>query len=106
LVVENLLPRHQLAVLARAGRRPRLRAWDRLLWILVHQFVRDWRRHLVLVQPRSVIRWHRQAWKLFWRWKSRTALGRPRLSQEVRNLIAMMSRDNPFYVESEIMWNW
>ncbi len=97
LVVENLLLRHQLAVLTRSGRRPRLRAWDRLLWILVQQFVRDWRRHLVVVQPRAVISWHRQAWKLLWRWKSRTALGRPRLSQEVRELIAIMSRDNPLW---------
>jgi transposase InsO family protein len=42
-----------------------------------------------------VIRWHRQAWRLFWRWRSRGPIGRPRLSAEVRELTAAMARDNP-----------
>jgi putative transposase len=56
---------------------------------------RDWRRHLVVVQPESVIRWHRQAWRLVWRWRSRGPLGRPPLSAEVRELIATIARENP-----------
>ena len=73
LVAENLLLRHQLAVLARPGRRrPPLRVRDKLVWILGRRLCRDWRRHLVLVRSDTVVRWHRQAWKLFWRWKSRT----------------------------------
>jgi hypothetical protein len=94
LVVENLLLRHQLAVLTRpTRRRSRLRARDKLVWVVVRAFRRDWRRHLVLVRPESVIRWHRQAWRLFWRWRSRGPLGRPRLRPEVRELIATMARD-------------
>jgi transposase InsO family protein len=50
---------------------------------------------LVVVRPESVIRWHRQAWRLFWRWRSRGPSGRPRLSAEVRELIVTMARDNP-----------
>jgi putative transposase len=56
---------------------------------------REWCGHLVLVQPETVIRWHRRGWRLFWRWKSRARLGRPRLSAEVRELIARIARDNP-----------
>ncbi len=97
LVAENLLLRHQLAVLTRPTRkRPRLSARNKLFWVVVRALRRgDWRRHLVLVRPESVIRWHRQAWRLFWRWRSRGPLGRPRLSAEVQELIVTMARDNP-----------
>src|SRR5262249_23546168 len=97
LIAENLLLRHQLGVLTRPTRkRPRLRAPDKLFWVVVRRALRrDWRRHLVVVRPESVIRWHRQAWRMFWRWRSRGPIGRPRLSAEVRDLIAMMARDNP-----------
>lgn len=95
LVAENLLLRHQLAVLTRpTRRRPRLCTRDRLFWILVRAVRRDWRRHLVVVRPQTVIRWHRHAWRLFWRWRSRARLGRPRLDAEVRDLIARMAREN------------
>jgi len=96
LVAENLLLRHQLAVLTRPTRqRPRLRARDKLLWVLARLARRDWRRHLVGVTPGTVIRWHRRAWRLFWRRRSRARMGRPRVSPEVRDLIARMARDNP-----------
>ena len=96
LVAENLLLRHQLTVLARPTRkRPPLRERDKLLWVLARRLCAAWRRHLVLVRPETVVRWHRQAWRLFWWWRSRRPVGRPRLSAEVRELIAVMSRDNP-----------
>jgi hypothetical protein len=95
LVTENLLLRHQLAVLTRPGRkRPPLRAGDKLVWVLACQLCRAWRRHLVLVRPDTVVRWHRRAWTLCWRWKSRDPLGRPRLSAKVRELIATMARES------------
>src|SRR2546425_9376895 len=96
LVAENVLRRPQLAVLMRpTGKHPRLRARDRLFCLVVGIVRRDWRRHLVLVRPETVVRWHRQGWRLFWRWRSRVRLGRPRLSAEVRELIARIARDNP-----------
>jgi putative transposase len=94
LVLENLMLRHQLAVALRPRRRPRLERRDRLFWLLLCRFTTEWRRHLVLVKPNTVVRWHRQGWRLFWRWQSRTRLGRPHLSAEVRELIATMSREN------------
>jgi hypothetical protein len=95
LAVENVLLRHQLAVAVRARPRPTIRGRDKLLWILARRFVRDWRRHLVVVRPATVVAWHRRGWRLFWWWRSRCPLGRPRLSPEVRELIATRSRDNP-----------
>jgi len=97
LVLENLLLRHQLAVLTRPTRtrpRNRPRTWDKLLWVLACRFCHGWREHLAFVTPDTVVRWHRQGWRLFWRWKSRSLGGRPHLSAEVRELIASMSRDN------------
>jgi hypothetical protein len=74
LVAENLLRRHQLAVLTRPTRkRPRLRARDKLFWVVVRALRGDWRRHLALVRPESVIRWHRQAWRS----RGPIGLGRP-----------------------------
>jgi putative transposase len=82
LIAENLLLRHQLAVLTRPGRkRPPIRVRDKLVRALARRLCRDWRRHLVFVRPETVVRWHRHAWKLFWRWKSRARLGRPRLAR-------------------------
>jgi len=97
LVLENLLLRHQLAVLTRPTRtRPRIRlhSWDKLLWVLTHRFYAGWREHLAFVTPDTVVRWHRQGWRLFWRWKSRSRGGRPHLSPEVRDLITTMSHEN------------
>jgi transposase InsO family protein len=97
LVVENLLLRHQLAVLTRptrTRRRARLRLWDKLLWVLARRFCAGWREHLTFVTPETVVRWHRHGWRLLWRWKSRARGGRPHLSPEERELIMTMSRDN------------
>ena len=96
LVTENLLLRHQLAVRTRPTGRRRVRfgRLDKLLWVLARRLRRDWRRHLVVVTPDTVVRWHRAGWRLYWRWRSRTG-GRPRLSPEVRDLIACLSRENP-----------
>jgi len=54
------------------------------------------------VDPATVVRWHRKGWGLYWTWKSRTRLGRPRLSAEVRDLIATMSRDNALWGSERI----
>jgi hypothetical protein len=87
-----------LAVLTRPMRqcrRVRFRRVDELLWVLMRRLRRDWRRHLVLVTPDTVIRWHRAGWRRYWRWRSRAGGGRLRLSPETRELIARMSRENP-----------
>src|SRR5499427_8242758 len=97
LVVENLLLRQQLQVALRSQRRPRLRARDKLFWLLVRRLYQDWRRHLLLVRPETVLGWHRRGWRLSWRWRSGRGLGRPRLNPEVRELIATIGHQNPHW---------
>jgi putative transposase len=56
----------------------------------------DWRASLVIVQPATVLAWHRRGFQLYWRWKTRAAsVGRPRLDPELRRLIRRMARENP-----------
>src|SRR5262245_45180808 len=96
LIAENVLLRQQPSVLTRpTRRRPRLRTRDRLFWLVARALRRDWCRHLVLVTPDTVVSWHRRGWRLLWRWRSRGGPGRPRLSAEVRDLIARIAQDNP-----------
>src|SRR6266849_5219376 len=73
LELENLALRHQLQVLRRqrAGR-PRLLAIDRLLWVCLYRLWPRCLEVMVLVKPARVIQWHRQGFRLFWRWRSRS----------------------------------
>jgi putative transposase len=75
LQLENLALRHQLRVLRRQRPgRPRLFTIDRLLWVWLY---RIWPRCLptmLLVKPATVVQWHRQGFRLFWRWSSRSLL--------------------------------
>src|SRR5262249_56898016 len=64
VMVENLLLRQQLTVALRARPRPPLRRRDRLFWLATRRLCADWRRHLVLVRPGTVLRWHRRGWRL------------------------------------------
>src|SRR5262245_58848868 len=94
LVLENLLLRQQLAVALRARPRPRLRRRDRVVWVLARRRCADWRRHLVLVRPETVLRWHRRGWRLWWWWRSGRPTGRPRVPPEVRSLIRRLSAED------------
>src|SRR4051794_3634241 len=61
----------------------------------------DWRRALMIVKPATLIGWHRNAFRLFWRWKSRP-VGRPPVTAEVRDLIRRLAAENPTWVEQRI----
>src|SRR5262249_23031022 len=76
-------------------KRSRLRGRDKVVWILARRFLHEWRRHLVVVRPETVVAWHRRGWRLFWWCRSRCRVGRPRLSAEVRDLIATLAQGNP-----------
>ena len=98
LHLEILALRHQLQVVERS-RRPRLRltATDRLLWVWLSRFWREWRPALVLVQPTTVVAWHRRGFRLFWTRKSRHGTGRPTVPADIRTLIRAMSHANPLW---------
>ena len=98
LVLENAVLRHQLEVSLRVRPKPRLTAADRVAWMWLSKiWPGGWRRHLLIVKPETVIGWHRKGWRLYWTWRSKTRFGRPRLSGEVRELIAEMAEANPLW---------
>jgi len=96
LLLENLALRQQLAVLERRCSRPRFSTPDRLFWVILRRLWPDWRRVLILVQPETVILWHRAGFKLYWKWLSRNrpGVGRRSLSRELRELIIRMVVEN------------
>ena len=96
VALENLALRHQLLVLQRSVTRPRLSHWDRILWVWLSRLWTGWRHNLLIVQPATVLAWHRRGFRLYWRWRSRApSVGRPRLDPELRHLIRRMARENP-----------
>jgi putative transposase len=94
LVAENALLRQQLIILRRQVKRPACTRTDRILLVLLARIVRAWKQALFIVQPETLLRWHRLGLKLFWKYKSRAAFLTPRISQETVDLIKQMARDN------------
>ncbi len=98
LVLENLALRHQLSVLqATPRRRLQLTNLDRAFWTMLRHRWSEWKRALMIVQPETVVRWHRQGFKLYWRWKSRALGGRPRVDPQIQALVRRMSFANPLW---------
>ena len=97
---ENLFLRRQLALYIERGVQPRrVDAATRVsLAVLARLF--EWRSALVVVQPATMIRWHRAGWRLFWRLKSRP--GRPPIPKELRTLIRRMAQENRLWGEERI----
>jgi putative transposase len=96
LQLEALALRHQLHVLKRTARRPRLTPADRVLWIWMARVWGGWRDSIVIVRPATVIEWHRRGWRFVWAWESRRR-GRPRIQPNVRARIREMSQANPLW---------
>ena len=98
LHLENLALRHQLGILRRSVKRPKLTSADRLLWTWLCEVWSDWQSALVIVKPETVIGWHRKGFRLFWTRKVRHGQpGRPPVSKEIRQLIRKMSCENPLW---------
>jgi transposase InsO family protein len=95
LALENLALRHQIAVLQRQSKRPSLKNCDRLLWVGLRRVWPGWKSALCIVQPATVVKWHRAGFKQHWRFKSRPKGGRPKIDPEVRKLIRDMWNANP-----------
>jgi hypothetical protein len=73
-----------------------VRATNEHLW-------KNWREVLIIVKPETVIKWHRQGFKLYWRWKSKAPVGRPKIDKEIRELIKRMSLENPVVRQNSII---
>jgi putative transposase len=100
LAAESLFLRKQLALYQERRTKPRRAdASTRVALVLLSKFL-DWRALLTVVKPETLIRWHRQGWRLFWRWKSRP--GRPTIPVDLQRLIVAMARANPTWGEERL----
>jgi hypothetical protein len=97
LRLENIALRHQLAVLRRsAPKRLKVTPADRIFWVWLRLLWDDWKSALMIVKAETVVAWHRKGFRLFWTWKIyRGKPGRPQVPKDIRDLIRMMSRNNP-----------
>jgi len=100
LVAENLFLRKQLAFYQEREIRPRRLANAARLWLVLWSRFFDWKSALVVVKPATLIGWHRRAFQLFWKWKSRP--GRRRIPPNLRQLIVQMVRENSTWGEERI----
>jgi transposase InsO family protein len=93
-VVVELALRQQLATFAEKGRRPRITPVDRGFWVLLSRSWSGWKEILVIVQPETVVQWHRKGFRLYWRSISKRGPGRPPISSEMQALIRRFANEN------------
>jgi len=91
-VIVELALRQQLATFTEKGHRPRITPADRGFWVLLSQVWSGWKEILVIVQPETVVRWHRKGFRLYWRSISKRGPGRPPIPAEVRVLYSSICK--------------
>ena len=101
LIAVNLCLRQQLLVLQRRKPRPRLTVADRRFWILAYRWFVSWQTSLLIVKPETVLRWHRNGWRAYWRRRS-CRKGRRPIGPELRTLIRRMTVENQLWGQRRI----
>ena len=100
LAAETLFLRKQLAMYKKRGIKPgRIDSATKLTLMSLSKLF-NWKDSLAVVQPKTLIRWHREGFRMFWRWKSK--MGRPQIPEDLRSLIRQMARENPLWGEERI----
>ena len=94
LVAENALLRQQLIILKRQAKRPKLTKSDRVILVVLASKVKAWREALLLVKPATLLGWHRQGFRLFWRFKSHVKSYTSRIAPDTVALIHQMALEN------------
>lgn len=94
LIAENALLRQQLIVLHRQVSKPRFTPSDRLWFVLLASRLPNWKQVLLIFKPDTLLHWHRQGFRLFWKFKSRSRGGRPPVTPEVIGLIQRLATEN------------
>ena len=103
IAIENVALRQQLAAYQFKKKKPKISSPARLFWILLSRISRNWKDNLIIVKPATVVRWHRNVFNSFWKWKSRRRQpGRPGIETEIRTLIRQMAMDNPTWGAPQI----
>ena len=94
LQLENLFLIKQLEIFGRSNKRISIKRSDRVFFILTKGLLNNWKEHLVIVKPETVIKWHSKGFKLFWKRKSKWKGGRKRVDVEVRRMIIKLAQEN------------
>ena len=102
LVFEIGALRQQLSVYQRQSKRPRLQRRDRMFWIWLARNWAGWKSALVFVKPETVLRWHREGYRRYWRCRSKGQPGRPRIPRKHIDFIRRISADHPEWGEDRI----
>jgi putative transposase len=97
LVLENALLRHQLAILRRQSKPPHFTSADRFWFLLLASRLKHWKDALVLLQPETLLYWHRAGFRLFWKHKSKPKTIHPKIATEIIALIQQMAQQNPLW---------
>ena len=94
LIAENALLRQQLIILRRQVKRPAFRKADRMLLVFLARLVRTWKHALFIIQPDTLLRWHRGLFRLVWKCRSKTTSHTPKIAAETVALIKEMAGTN------------
>jgi putative transposase len=94
LIAENTLLRQQLIILRRQMKRPPITKTDRMLLVLLARLARTWKQALFIVQPDTLLRWHRELFRLYWKRKSKAPTRKPTVAEGTISLIRQMAREN------------
>ncbi len=94
LILENALLRQQLVILHRQVKRPHFNRRDRFSLLVLARLVAHWKQALVILQPDTVLRWHREGFRLFWKHRSRPKATNPKIARETIKLIQRMAKEN------------
>jgi len=94
LIAENALLRQQLIVLNRQVKRPQLTNFDRFRLVFLSHFTKFWKQALHIVQPDTLLRWHRELFGMYWRKKSQ---GKPKITAETIALIEKIAKENQLW---------
>ena len=95
LITENAILRQQLIVLKRSVKRPKFTSGDRTRLTLLSRLTQFWKSALHIVQPDTILRWHRDLFRLYWKRKSTPRSREPRIPRETIELIKQMALENP-----------
>src|SRR5215469_11092039 len=93
LIAENALLRQQIIMLRRQVKRPTFTRTDRILLVLLARLIRTWQQALVIVQPETLLRWHRELFRLYWKRQSKASSRKPKVAVETIALIREMARN-------------
>ncbi|MDP4176386.1 MAG: helix-turn-helix domain-containing protein [Bacteroidota bacterium] len=97
LRLENIILRKQIEILQRTNPKLQIKRRDRLVFSIMKDLLSDWKEKVFIVKPETVIKWHRTAFRSYWRRKSRHKEGRPKLDREVIDLIRQIANENPLW---------